>query len=592
MHSGAKQFSGSLLKRAVFSLIVSVCGTVLLPAQSQNNPRAIVIEGATLIDGTGSTPVPNATIVVLRNKIIAVGKAGTVKYPTGAEIINVNGQYIIPGLIDSHTHYPEWGGELFLAYGVTSVTDLGNSTEWIAALKQAFRSGNVRTPRIFSTGEFLAAPRSVSRGIRGEGGALTYMTYVADPDEARLAARRIISMGMDGLKLWQNLSPDQIRAIVEEARRGNVWVTGHAFNGKEAAELGYQRIEHTHALHNPAIKNATLRALFESGKAFSPSLMQPELFEPIIQTWMSKNVHYDPLLIFEYKAVTKRSAEFRAQAETLLNNPSLKYVPDDRRLAAVETYRTARETGLGVFEGPVDLLPASKQREYQEGYKKDQEFIRQFVKAGGKLDAGTDTAGSALIPGLSLHQELQMFVDAGLSPMQALLTATRNPADFLKQSNQLGTLEVGKLADLVILDADPLQDIANTKRISRVMLDGKFADISFHPDYTVPFGRPLPYGVVGIFPPPSLANISPRWSFPGKEAQIEVDGTGFTYASEVLVGDRPVPTKFVSPTRLSATIPDSRVQGEATYYVTVRNPKPGGGVSSPYGFVVFQNKLN
>ncbi len=472
MNSGAKQFWSPLLKAAILCVAASVCGSRLLPAQPQNNPRALVIEGATLIDGTGKPPVPNATIIVLGNKIVNVGAAATVQYPSDAEIVNAHGKYVIPGLIESHTHYPEWGGELFLAYGVTSVTDLGNSTEWIAALKQAFRNGKVRTPRIFSTGEFLAAPRSVSRGIRGEGGALTYMTYVADPEEARLAARRIIGMGMDGLKLWQNLAPEQIRAILEEARRANVWVTGHAFNGEEAAELGYQRIEHTHALHNPTIKDANRRMLFEQGKAFSPSLMQPELFEPIIQLWVSKNVHYDPLLVFEYKAITRRSAEFRREAEALLTNPNLKYVPDDRRLAAVETYSAARETGLGVFEGPVDRLPASKQAEYQEGYKKDQEFIRQFVKAGGKLDAGTDTAGSALIPGLSLHQELQMFVDAGLSPMQALLAATRNPADFLNQSNQLGTLEVGKLADLVILNADPLQEIANAKKISRVMLDG------------------------------------------------------------------------------------------------------------------------
>ncbi len=583
--------SGSGSRNAVLRWFLAILLSAPLlgsQTQSQRSPRAVVIEGATLIDGTGRDPLLNAVVVVVGNKIANVGARGTVQVPSGAEIVPAAGKFIIPGLIESHTHYPEWGGELFLAHGVTSVTDVGNSAEWIAAMKGVFRKGRVKMPRLFSTGNFLGAPASVSRGIRGEGSTITYILHASDAEEARRAARRILNLGMDGLKLWQNLSPEQIRALAEEARQANVPVMGHAYNGEEAAEQGYNRIEHTHGLHNAAINDPAKRLLFEQGKAFSPSLMQPEYFDPLIRLWVRKNVYYDPLLIFEYKAITKRSQEFEREVRALLENPNLRYVSADRRLAMVETYRAARETGLGTFEGPVDRLPPSKLPEYQEGYRKDQDFVLRFVKAGGKLCAGTDAAGAALVPGLSLHQELQMFVDAGLSPLQALLSATRNPAEFLRKLDQLGTVEAGKLADLVILTDDPLQNIANTKKISQVMLDGKFVDTAYHPDYRVPFDRPLPYGSVGIFPVPTLANLSPRWGLPGKEAPLGVEGRGFNYASEILFEDQPLPTKFLSPTELSATVPGTRVRKEGTYFIKVRNPRPGGGVSEPYGFVVFQ----
>ena len=563
------------------------CWALASPAQQPETTRqSIVIEGATLIDGNGGAPVPESVVVIVGNRIQAVGTRGAVRYPQGAQEINAEGKFIIPGLIESHAHYPTWAGELFLAYGVTSVTDVGSSTEWAMAMKQVFERGEVKMPRLFPTGEFLTAPMSVSRGYRGTGSNGPYRTPVADVQEARLAARRLIGQGMDGIKVWQNLLPEQLRAIIEEAHQANIPVLGHVFDAEEVAELGLDRMEHTHGLLNAGIKNPENRRLLEKGLVFSGALLEEDRMDLLAELMARKNVFFDPLLLFDFKAVTKRSLDFQREARALLENPKLRYIPSDARLAMVDMYRTVRETGLGVFGGPIDRVSPEKLAEYEEGYRKNQDFVRRFVKAGGKLTAGTDT--QALPPGLSLHQELQMFVDAGLSPLEALTTATRNPAESLRKLDQLGTVEAGKLADLIILNANPLDDIQNTKQIDRVMLNGKFVDTDFHPDYGAPFARPIPYegGGHGFFMVPALRSISPRWSRAGQQVVLEAEGRDFSYASEILFEEQPLQTTFLNPARLRATVPAALLPTEGTFFVTVRNPRPGGGVSKPYGFIV------
>jgi hypothetical protein len=181
-----------------------------------------------------------------------------------------------------------------------------------------------------------------------------------------------------------------------------------------------------------------------------------------------------------------------------------------------------------------------------------------------------------------------MFVEAGLSPMEAIQSATQNPATFLGKADQLGTIEEKKLADLVILNADPLANIENTRNISKVMLNGKFVDIKFHGDYHLPFARPRRYegGGQGFFATPVLTNVSPRWTVPGRDVSVVAQGKDFTYASEILFSDHALPTKFMNATSVSAVVPANLVSDEKTYFVKVRNPKPGGGESEAYGFVV------
>lgn len=575
---------------SLFALALACVLAIGLSAQQiDTNSHGIVIDGGTLIDGAGGPPVEDSVIVIVGNKIQAIGRRNTVSYPEGkVRVVDAKGKFIIPGLIESHVHYPTWAGELFLAYGVTSVTDVGNSTEWIMAMKQASQQGKIKMPRLFSTGEFLTAPMSVSRGYRGTGNNGPYRTPVADVQEARLTVRRLIRQGVDGIKIWQNMLPEQLRAIAEEAHQANLPVMGHVFDAEEDAELGIDRIEHTHGILNAAIKKPENRRLLENELAYSASLLETERFDPLVNLLVRKGVYYDPLLIYEYKGIGKHAHDFQREALELLQNPDLEYIPADTRLAMVEFYPTIRESGLGIFMGPVDRLPHSKLPEYEEGYRKDQDFVRRFVNAGGKLCAGTDAPG--VVPGLSLHQELQMIVDAGISPLQAIMAATKNPADFLRKSSLLGTLEPGKLADLVILKADPLEDIRNTKRIDRVMLDGKFVDTHFRSDYNVPFGRPLPYEGEGqgFFPVPALSNISPRSAVASLQVQIMVEGRSFSYASVVLLDNQPLKTTFVTPSRLTATVPASLLPAERTFFVQVRNPRPGGGMSNSYGLVVLK----
>jgi hypothetical protein len=301
--------------------------------------------------------------------------------------------------------------------------------------------------------------------------------------------------------------------------------------------------------------------------------MEPAYFDEMIKAFVQHNVFINPTLDFEWKGIIDRTPEFELEDSRLLYNPLLQYVPLDERLVTLGQYHWA------------DKRSSSDREQFLKGYRNVQDFLRRFVKAGGKIYSGTDSA-AANTPGLALHHEMQIYVDAGLSPMEALLTSTKWGAEILRLDKKLGTVEPNKLADLVILRANPLNDIRNTKAVDQVIRDGEIVDITFHGDYQFPFPRYGPESKHLYNPPPSLRDVSPAVVAQGKEARLRVLGRGFVPSSVVLFGGSAVDTKFVSPTELSAVLTPRQTSQVGTVLITVRSPKPGGGVSGELEFIV------
>ncbi len=235
--------------------------------------------------------------------------------------------------------------------------------------------------------------------------------------------------------------------------------------------------------------------------------MEPDLFEDLIRILIDEDVFIEPDLHFRTKGVHPLSAKFALDYQRLFSDVELSYLPDNslRRWFRLPLYASGRND-----EGREEIL--------QKGYENLILFYRQFVEAGGKLLAGTDTE-SAVPPGISLHHELELLVHEKIfSPEQAIVSATRLPAEFLDRSEDLGTLEKGKIADLVILNSDPLQDIGNTQDIDAVFKDGQPVDLNYHRYFTSPLPRPT-WTAVGA-PTPHIE------SFPLVRLLFQLDGPG------------------------------------------------------------------
>jgi hypothetical protein len=288
---------------------------------------------------------------------------------------------------------------------------------------------------------------------------------------------------------------------------------------------------------------------------------------------VARRVFVNPTLAFEWKALTERRRDHEQEDLRLFSIPALSHVPLDDRLVILGQYHWADGRG------------AEEIQQFKDGYRKVQQFLGEFVRAGGKVYAGTDSS-AATTPGLSLHHEMQLLVDAGLSPMQAIMAATSNGAELLGLSRRIGTVEKGKLADVVLVDANPLQDITNTRKISLVIKDGRVVDTTYHADYEIPIRRPGPESKHLYNPPPVVRDLLPPVALEGATVTVRILGRGFTPSSVVKFDGRAVPTRWVSATELAATLAPQHTGRAGTFLLVVDTPKPGGGTSGPVEFII------
>ena len=547
-----------MLRKCAYLLIVigAWCGLSL--AQDR-----IVIKGGAVINMRDGSLMPDAVIVLERDRIVSVSRGGQV--PQGATVIDATGKYILPGLIDLHVHYKDWSPELYLNHGVTTAVDLGNDHEWIKSQKEGVLSGAIPGPRLFiSTNNFDGPPADPHNYF-----VRPYVQLVKNPEEALAAMKPYIEEKVDAVKVYEGLSVADLKVLVREAQKANIPLIGHFRDVRIAAEVGANGVEHAYGVAGAAFdKQGRDEALKKVRKVLD---LPPECFidlkklPEVIQLMVKSNLYLNPTMRMSWEGDRAlRELGFPYQDfDLLINDWRLRYIPIQWKIANLKEYQE-----IGIWHW-ADLTPY-EQDLFHQGYTNVQRVVKMFADAGGKLYAGTDCANMC-VPGLGLHQEMELLVNAGITPLQALQAATINPAELMRFQNRLGTLEEGKAADVVILDANPLQDIRNTRKIFRVISRGRVLDGQYHADFKNPIPKNDWDDASHFFPPPTIDWASPEAMLEGVEATITVRGTGFIPYSSVRWNGEALQTNFVDEFRLTATVP-AKLLAQGRYSVTVANP--------------------
>jgi imidazolonepropionase-like amidohydrolase len=394
---------------------------------------AFAIVGATLIDGTGAPPLRDAVVIVRDGRIAAVGSHDAVAVPRGMAVIDAAGKTLLAGLWEMHTHFTgvEFGPAL-LAAGITTARDCGGEFDYLVAQRDAIEQRGALSPRLL-----LA-------GLVDAGGDKAFGHIIAEtPDEGRAVVRRYHAAGFQQIKLYTFLTPDVVRAIADEAHRLGMSVTGHvprALNPIEGVEAGMDQINHL---------NYATTAMREAGSAAGqPVDVDSEAAHRAISFFVAHHTVVDP---------TSSWGEMAGHAKDV-NVSTFEPGIDRAAFLVSEKYR-----GLG------GVVTAEQMR---DRVAQNLAVIGALHKGGVPIVPGSDTG----LVGHGLHREIELYVQAGMTPLEAIQSATIVSARAMQLEGELGTVETGKRADLILVDADPLADIRNLRKVSRVITRGRVFD--------------------------------------------------------------------------------------------------------------------
>src|SRR6267142_1615862 len=431
----------------------------------------IAVVGGTLIDGTGRHQAEPVNVVIDGDLVAGVGPAAAMPVPSGATVIDARGRFLTPGLVDMHVHVytpDKWHPELFLAAGVTTVLDLGGQLHDVAAYRRVIESGARPGPRILFTGPML------EEGDPYPGFAGFCRRFDAARTEAAVDA--LADAGVDGIKLYVTVRPDTARRACERAHaRGlPVFMHQHATWGAEAALAGVDSVEHVNVFGQLAPQGFWLA---------EPAKLNPFEYGGWLWRWLgdldprsdavrrlydgliAAGTALDPTLVL-YAA--RPGAIGDDVGDSSMDDPErsklLPLLPAAVGKELVGRWAERRDAARGASE------PAKHRM--RRAWDNILALVGGFHRAGGMVLAGTDCPNVAIVSGFSLHRELELLVRAGLSPMEAIVAATRRPAERLGRRDVFGTLAAGRSADLLLLTADPLADIRNVRRIERVIARG------------------------------------------------------------------------------------------------------------------------
>ncbi len=420
------------------------------------------VRDVTVVDVERGEALPHRTVLVEGERITAVGLAEEVDVPTDAVVIEGAGHWLMPGLSDMHVHYfhPESYGPLFVANGVTLVRDTGAFTASILALRARLSSGEILGPELVCTGAIVDGARPI----------WPFSEACATPEDGLRAVEKLALAGVDQIKVYSGLEPDVFRVVVEEAHRRGLRVTGHIPNAVPldlALEVGMDCNEHLmgfgktlHALaHEPSeLTGFALLDLDMGGGWLALDLVPDERLERLCAQVVEAGMIQSPTLV-----VMDRIARLNDPA--LRSDPLLEYVPD-----FLESMWTPERDFR--FQD-MDEEDYALQRDANE---RARALLLRLWKAGVSIVSGTDLTNPYLVAGFSLHDELELYQAAGLPPAAVLRTTTLAAAKLASRGDLLGTVERGKVASLVLLSADPLADVANTRAIEGVFLRGRWFD--------------------------------------------------------------------------------------------------------------------
>lgn len=476
---------------------------LLIPAVASAQPKEpLAITGVTILDGTGTEPQPNMTVLIVGDRITDIGQTGKVVVPANARQIKADGKFLIPGLWDMHVHLEKEFMPQFVAHGVTGVRHMfsrpnipGFPSPPIHDWKKEIDAGRLVGPRIVGT----------MRAVDGLNGANTVIpgtaVAVRTSDEGRAAVKQMKENGEDFIKVYPFLKPDVYFTILDEAAKQKIPVAGHvphAVSAADASDRGQRSMEHLYGVVLGCSKEeAKLRkelvATMEAGGMVKDPLDAAAAWriqvkgldtydettaDALFKKFVANKTWQVPTLFSRRVWASLEDTKFT-------DDPRKKTLPLRMRMAwGASTIEVVGSYHVLGFDVPI---PDTQKRfpilgiglsgrdiEQQKllflGHMK---LVKAMHKAGVPLLAGTDTPVPYCFPGSGLHDELELLVQCGLTPAEAIRTATRNPAEYFDRLKDMGTIEKGKLADLVVLDANPHDDIRNVRKVNAVVLNGR-----------------------------------------------------------------------------------------------------------------------
>lgn len=453
----------------------------LLSSCRVRNENVVAILHVNVIDVTGAPLRADQTVVIRGQRIVAIGAAAATPVPSGAQAVDGAGKFLIPGLTDMHVHLTAAGEPdgsrkfmipLLLANGITSVRDMGGYLESLIPLRKEIEERKRLGPRIVYAGPYLdGTPPSFQPSL-----------VANDRAQAEQDVREVIAHGVDFIKVQSRLSREAYFAIAYAARAANVPFVGHVpdlVTAAEAADAGQRSVEHlTNVLRGCSRDEPTLmrNQFYEPAKKGTAAQrharvarwqeqvlksFSQETCDALIAKFAQRDVWQTPTLV-----LLKNDA-FPVLGSGSIADPRTEYIP----AKTLQLWRNTRSEQTR-FVGPAE----SELR--AQLFAKSAQLVTEMQRAGVKILAGTDSPAPYVFPGFGLHDELALLVDGGLTPLEALQAATRNAAEFLHQESESGSIAEGKYADLVLLDANPVQDIQNADKIRAVILRGKLLDRS------------------------------------------------------------------------------------------------------------------
>jgi imidazolonepropionase-like amidohydrolase len=405
--------------------------------------EALAIVGGTVIDGTGAAPLADFVVLVEKGRIVAVGPRAKIKIPHGATKVDARGQYILPGLWDMHAHFEqvEWG-PIYLAAGATTVRDCGNEFEFIAAVRDAIANGKGLGPRLLLAGV-----------VDGSGPLALGVERVDTPEQAKMWVDKYHEAGFQQMKIYSSVKLEEVKAVADEAHRLGMTVTGHVpegLNAYQVIEAGQDQINHISYILQmmaPPFPEGTSRA--DRRKA----LASMDLDSPDAQKAIS--------FLVEHGTVVDPTLALMEFSTASTAKPPVSFEPGVAKVAPELAQQLA------------DVGPPSPGAEIQQKFfDTEVAVVGALHKAGVPIVAGTDQT----VPGHSLHREIELYVQAGFTPMEAIQAATIVPARVMGLDKETGTLEPGKRADLILLDANPLESIRNIRKVRYTISNGNMYD--------------------------------------------------------------------------------------------------------------------
>ncbi len=620
---------------------------------SQQRPEGglMVLKGATLIDGTGGPPLPEAVIVIEGDKFKAVGGKGTT-YPSDATVLDLSGKFVIPGFVDGHTHYRPWSAELYLNHGVTTIIFQGarNSNGIGEEAYRASQQSSVRTPRIYDHGgHWLTLSASMNR----EQLRLAVRDWLkTNPDSAQLPT--LTKGGNKDVVPWPEVlgegpslaesNQQVIQWAAEEIHEAGLVTLGHTEDCLDSVRAGLDIIEHLWGCAQHLMTPQELEG-FQKGEYlhWGSFLKGQTKIDQMIKEMVQLGAYINPTLVYVFAGFSPLAHKHELEAYNLYRDPALMtYYSQNLALGLLQKLRSVQQYSTKYpAQVAIKHLSDKDWQELKEAYRLHGAFVKRWVELGGKVMGGVDDPQTGTA-GLSNHWEMAMLVESGLTPMQALQAQTLWNAEYLTARRKtptkpmVGWVGPGTYADLVVLTANPLDNIENTKKIERVMKGGQFVRLGYTPyfttgvteaqqnkqilDYVISTGmfasvelhealdRPSSSALgmmgplVAVFPTPEpeISAIAPHTVAEGSpEFEMLVEGVGFVLDSVVQVDGVAVPTTFVNLRTLKAKIPANAVAsaipnrftpagasqrvgiyGDRTVRITVFNGPPDGGTSN------------